>query len=60
MLALSMDTMPCERDRSENSGQTVTDEPPLTWRRWLAMLKPDTPAQDRTPGDGWRTSLPSE
>ena len=54
MLALSLDTTKAARDRSWSSGQT--DEPRLTWRRWMEMLKPDTPAQHRESYDGWSTT----
>jgi len=57
MLALSLDTTKAVRDRSWNSGQT--DEPRLTWRRCMEMLKPDTPAQYRDSYDGWSTKAGS-
>lgn len=54
MLALSLDPTQPGRDRPWSNDHT--DEPRLTWRRWVEMLKPDTPAQHRESYDGWSTT----
>ena len=57
MLALSLTPAPGERDTDWNSTLPTADpEPRLTWRHWVEMLKPDTPAQHQAPYDGWSTA----
>ena len=57
MLALSLTPAADKRDPDWNSTLPTADtEPRLTWRRWVDMLKPDTPAQHQEPYDGWSTT----
>ena len=55
MLALSL-TSHDRRDADWQADLPTGDtEPRLTWRRWVEMLRPDTPAQHREAYDGWTT-----
>lgn len=54
MLALSLS--PTRGPDWTHDVPTGDTEPRLTWRRWVEMLKPDTPAQHREPYDGWSTA----
>lgn len=61
MLALSLSPARGGRDSHRNNDLPTDDtQPRLTWRRWVEMLKPDTPSQYRTSYDGWRTNVGCE
>jgi hypothetical protein len=55
MLALSPSESPDGLPGPWDDGSFSDVAPPLTWRQWLEMLKPDTPAQHRMSYDGWST-----
>jgi hypothetical protein len=50
MLALSL---PGSSDEPRDRGLWATTAPPLTWRRWLEMLWPDTPSRHRATLEEW-------
>lgn len=54
MLALSLSDSPDEGRDSWDDDEMSAVVPPLTWRRWLEMLWPDTPARHQVSQDGWR------
>ena len=49
MLALSMHGSPNERGDSWDDDEKSATASARTWRQWLEMLRPDTPARHRTP-----------
>ena len=53
MLALSL--TPAASGALWDKEQSLEASQLLSWRKWLEMLKPDTPAQYRTSDHGWRS-----